>query len=118
VHPASRFLNLLNVDPQVDLTRLFCSATAKTRAAKITMRRVGSFRTSRQERSGASVLFLLLERVLLLALVMLVNERHCVRDQHERREDDNDHIRSPAVSTSTVPRGDTSPLGLICYGAG
>jgi hypothetical protein len=25
--------------------------------------------------------------------VMLVNERHCVGDKHECREDDNDHIR-------------------------
>jgi hypothetical protein len=54
---------------------------------------------------GASVLFLLLERVLLLVLVMLLNERHCVGDQHERREDDNDHIRSPRFDEYGAPRG-------------
>jgi hypothetical protein len=127
--------SLLNVDPQLDLTRLFCSASAKTRAAKIDLHAAGwivqnlppgAERETRLRRltrptnsveddavlqrneascRGASVLFLLLERVLLLVLVMLLNERHCVGDQHERREDDNDHIRSPPFRRVRCPEG-------------
>jgi hypothetical protein len=70
---------------------------------RLVVRSTASFSETKASCREASVLFLLLERVLLLALVMLVNERHGIGDQHERREDDNDHIRFSAGSTSTVP---------------
>ena len=66
------------------------------RNSLLVVRSTPSFSETKASCRGASVLFFLLERAL-LALVMLVNERHCVGDKHECREDDNDHISRPCA---------------------